>query len=275
MEYRRSTAQIKTFFAASNLQYAPYQEQIGYLHMCLDPNLSNHVSVTAQGDTPIMAYKDELEEEETCMDIIDAEFIKRYPITTRRHDLIQQRQQQGQPLTAYINNMLALGRDADIAQLRPEDWLANLIIAGTVDEEAKKELMKIDNPDMEKVRKAANTHEKHQNSMKTTPGTSRAFQLKTNNTNKTITCYACGENGHKSIECKKNKDSLKYTKCKRTGHLAKICRSKTDNGSTTTPKRNDKARVATTAKAEEDEDNTAIHEARTLRSDAGTPKLLL
>ena len=100
MEYRRWTSQIKTFFAASNLQYAPYQEQIGYLHMCLDPNLSNYVSVTAQGDTPIMAYDDDLEEEVTCMDIIDTEFIKRYPITTRRHDLIQQRQQQGQPLTA-------------------------------------------------------------------------------------------------------------------------------------------------------------------------------
>ena len=104
--------------------------------MCLDSNLSNHVSVTALGDTPIMAYDDDLEEEATCMDIIDAEFIKRYPIT-RRQDLIQQRQQRGQPLTAYINNMLELGRDADIAQLRPEDWLANLIIAGTVDEEAK------------------------------------------------------------------------------------------------------------------------------------------
>ena len=138
--------------------------------MCLDPNLSNHVSVTAQGDTPIMTYEDEPEEEETCLDIIDAEFIKRYPITTRRHDLIQQWQQKGQPLTAYINNMLALGRDADIAQLRPEDWLANLILAGTVDDEAKKELMKIDNPDMEKVRKAANTHEKQQNSLK--PATS-------------------------------------------------------------------------------------------------------
>ena len=51
----------------------------------------------------------------------------------------------------YINNMLALGRESGIARLRPEDWLANLIIAGTVNEEAKKDLMKIDNPDMEKV----------------------------------------------------------------------------------------------------------------------------
>ena len=76
MEYRRWTAQIKTFFAASNLQYAPYQEQIGYLHMSLDPNLSNHVSVTAQGDTPIMTYEEEIDEEETCLDIIEAEFIK-------------------------------------------------------------------------------------------------------------------------------------------------------------------------------------------------------
>ena len=93
MEHRRWTAQIKTFFAASNLQFAPYQEQIGYLHMSLDPNLSNHVSVTALGDTPIMDYEDELDDETTCLDIIDAEFVKRYPITTRRHDLIQQRQQ--------------------------------------------------------------------------------------------------------------------------------------------------------------------------------------
>ena len=42
--------------------------------------------------------------------------------------------------------MLALRQDADIARLRPEDWLANLIIAGTVNEEVKKELMTIDNP---------------------------------------------------------------------------------------------------------------------------------
>ena len=62
-------------------------------------------------------------------------------------------------------------------------------------------------------------------------------------------------------------------KCKWTGHLAKICRSKADSGATT--RRSDKARTATTGKVEEDEDDTAIHEARTLRSDAGTPELLL
>ena len=91
--------------------------------------------------------------------------------------------------------MLALDRDMDIARLRPEEWLANLIIAGTVDEEAKKELMKINNPDMEKVKKAANTHEKQKNSLKSTASTSKAFQIKTNNndngnSNKPITCYA-------------------------------------------------------------------------------------
>ena len=53
---------------------------------------------------------------------------------------------------------------------------------------------------------------------------------------------------------------------------AKICRSKADSGAT--PRRSDKARTAKTGKAEEDEDDAVIHEARTLRSDAGTPKLL-
>ena len=92
--------------------------------------------------------------------------------------------------------------------------------------------MKIDNPDMEKVRKAANTHQKQQNSLKPATSNSRAFQIKTNSTNKTITCYACGETGYKSIECKRSKESLKCTKCKRAGHLAKICRSKADSGNT-------------------------------------------
>ena len=42
-----------------------------------------------------------------------------------------------------------------------------------------------------------------------------------------------------------------------------------------TPRKTNKARAATTGKAEEDEDDPAIHEARTLQSEAGTPKLLL
>ena len=95
----------------------------------------------------------------------------------------------------YINNMLALSIDTDIARLCPKDWLGNLIIAGTVNEEAKKELMKINNLDMEKVRKAANTYEKEQNSSK--HATSKVVQIMTNNVSdtKTLTCYACGEAG--------------------------------------------------------------------------------
>ena len=132
--------------------------------------------------------------------------------------------------------------------------------------------MKIDNPDMEKVRKVANTHEKEQNSFKNISSTSKALQIKTNST-KTIACYACGETGHKSIECKKNKEFLKCTKCKRTGHLAKIYRSKPDSG--VAQKRSNEPRAATTKKPGEDKDEPAIHEARALRSEAGTPKLLL
>ena len=81
--------------------------------------------------------------------------------------------------------------------------------------------MKVNNPDMEKGKKVANPHGKKQNCFKNTTSTSKAFQIKANSM-KTLTCYACGEMGHKSIECKKNKESLKCMKCKRTGHLAKI-----------------------------------------------------
>ena len=61
---------------------------------------------------------------------------------------------------------------------------------------------------------------------------------------KTLTYYTSGETGHKSKDFKKNKESLKCTKYKRTGHVTKICRSKPDSR-TGTYKKNNKARVAT------------------------------
>ena len=50
--------------------------------------------------------------------------------------------------------------------------MANLAIAGVVDEEAKKEFMKIENPNMTKIRKAANAYKKEANSAKLRTNTS-------------------------------------------------------------------------------------------------------
>ena len=55
---------------------------------------------------------------------------------------------------------------------------ANLAIAGVVDEEAKKEFMKIENPNMTKIRKAANAYKKEANSAKLRTDTSKAYQIK-------------------------------------------------------------------------------------------------
>ena len=137
MEFRKWKAQITTFFEASNLEHVNMKKQHGYLQMCLDANLTNHINVNTTAATPVMAYTEE-DDERNCMDVIEEEFVKRYPITARRHDLIQLKQHRGQLLTTYINNLMMLGSEADVWELKPEDWMANLAIAGVVDEEAKK-----------------------------------------------------------------------------------------------------------------------------------------
>ena len=48
----------------------------------------------------------------------------------RRHDLIQLKKQRGQRLTTFINNLMILGSEADVWELKLEDWMANLEIAG-------------------------------------------------------------------------------------------------------------------------------------------------
>ena len=169
-----------------------------------------------------------------------------------------------------------LASEADVWQLKPEDWLANLAIAGVVDEEARKEFMKIDNPNMTKIRKTANTYEKEANSNKAR-SESKAYQVK-NQSNKEITCFVCGNKGHKSGECTLKRDGLKCNNCKRTGHLAKACQSKPDSGLHQKDKRRDKARVAKaekTERPESDEEEAIIQEARAVRANTSTPALLL
>ena len=92
------------------------------MHMCLDANLKNHVNVNMAAATPVMAYSEE-DDEKNCIDIIEEEFVKRYPITARRHDLIQLKQQRGQLLTTFINNLMILGSEAGVWELNQRiEW---------------------------------------------------------------------------------------------------------------------------------------------------------
>ena len=91
--------------------------------MCLDTNLTNHLNVNTTAATQVIAYFEE-DDERNCLEIVEEEFVKRYPITARRHNLIQLKQQRGQLLTTFINNLMILGMEADVWDLKPEDWIS-------------------------------------------------------------------------------------------------------------------------------------------------------
>ena len=132
--------------------------------------------------------------------------------------------------------------------------------------------MKIDNPNMTKIRKAADTYEKEANSNKTRADTSKAYQVRNHN-DKEVICYVCSNKGHKSGECTLKRDGLKCNNCKRTGHLAKACKSKPDSGLQQKDKRKDRARVAKAEKGERpesDEEEAIIQEARAVRANTST-----
>ena len=155
--------------------------------------------------------------------------------------------------------------------------MANLAIAGVVEEEAKKEFMKIENLNMTKIRKAADAYEKEANSTKLCTNTSKAYQIK-NSSSKEVICFVCGNKGHKSGKCTLKRDNLKCSNCKRTGHLAKACQSKPDSGLQQKDRRRDKARVAKSERPERpesDEEEAIIQEAIAVRANTNTPALLL
>ena len=163
--------------------------------MCLNANHTNHFNVNTTAAMPVMAYTQE-DGERSRLGVKEEEFVKRYLITAKRHDRILLKQQQGQLLTTFINNLMILGLEADVWELKPKDWMANIAIAGVVDEEAKKEFMNIENPNMTKIRKAANTYEKEANSAKLRTDTSKAYKIKNTGGKDTIS-FVCGNKGQK------------------------------------------------------------------------------
>ena len=92
-EFRAWVAEITTFFTASNLKYASNRVQRGYLRMCLGSELVYRLQEHNEihPESPVMSYDEDEEEvtEMTCMEAIENEFLDKYPLTSRRHEVMQ------------------------------------------------------------------------------------------------------------------------------------------------------------------------------------------
>ena len=78
---------------------------------------------------------------------------------------------------------------------------------------------------------ATENYERKKNNMKRTSEANKAYVAKQgnngrkyqDNTRSKPTCWACGYEGHRASECRKKKETLFCKKCKKNGHVTKVC----------------------------------------------------
>ena len=274
-EFRRWKVKIHTFFTASNLIKATNLEQRGYLEMCIDTELGERLEANPliHQASPVLRYTGEPEPQDlTCIQALERDFINRYPMTSRRHELLQAKQARGELMSTYSAKINGLIEDSDIMNCGIEELVATILICGCTNDELKEELMKLVKPTRADANRAIDNYEQRKSDMKRT-SEAKAYVAKSDKgkkkevEKKEPTCWLCGNNGHRSTECRKKKEDLYCKKCKRKGHVTKICSQHQKLG---------RARQTRDVPESEDSDDDRQSEhVKAARSDPGTPPMLL
>ena len=276
-EFRRWKTKLAGYFTASNLIIASNMEQRSYLDMCIDTEIADkleaHRDITV--NSPVLEYEGRPETAVTCLDAIEQNFKIRYPLTSRRHELMQMKQPRGELMSTHSAKMKGLMLDADISTMTIEELMSTLLICSCTNEELKDELLKLGNPTVEQIDEAIENYERKKNDLKRTSEGSKAYVAKqekgrrqSDQSRNKPTCWACGYEGHRAPDCRKKKESLHCKKCKKSGHVTKVCGQLKNLSAKVRQTQNEES-----SSSESEEEHK--EEAKAARASASTPPMLL
>ena len=206
----------------------------------LDSQISKDLSVYPNPD---------IENDTSCMGILQKELEKRQPLTLNRLGLFSSKQGVNQSFTDYVAMIKKKSETADISNFTADNILSYILLSGCNDQGILEEVLKISrNPDFEQICKIGTNLEISRTVLEALPGAQGQFQkrnqsLKISNRKDKAEkeskrhpandklealqffkregiCHRCGTEGeHK---CKVRSDT-KCFKCSHSGHYGRMC----------------------------------------------------
>ena len=278
-ELRSWLEQFRTYYATSGMDSLTVHIQQSYFLQCLGKDLRSRMEETMdKGTTPIFGAAD------SCVSMLQAIFLKRYPLFKRRISFFDAGQSRGQLMSAYYVELRKLHREADITGLSAEDVLLFKLLCGCANEEMRKELFRMTKPTLEEVIEFVDAWEVGVvtgRSVKTIGGkTDKSSQAKTTrrptdrnwgstvaevkaNRRKAIdngACTFCCSKAHKRPDCKNQQKPC--ATCNRTGHPHYLCFRGLPSGAE--PKKSQKATQAKQPAPPSNTDDESTEKANTL-----------
>ncbi|CAB4046091.1 Gag-Pol poly [Paramuricea clavata] len=191
-----------------------------------------------------------------CVDILENDFLARYPLFSRRLDFFQSQQRNGQLFTDFLANLKELSKLADLDKLSVEEMFVFCALRGTTDTSLLDDFLELQNKSLKDIENAANIYEsklvsrsklngppkdnvmristsnqrrytkqKPRQDFKPEPAQSKT-QLKRPTTVREMKerglCTRCGKSGHLPIDCSYEKGVV-CNHCGIKGHIAPAC----------------------------------------------------
>ena len=154
-----------------------------------------------------------------CIRIMEESFKKANPRLLMRHRYLKLCQDKGEEVSEFMAKEAKLARDADIAEINPEELRAHVLMAGMQDKELVKKLLEVKEEDLS-VAKIKEVSEIYTEQTKTVDGLvkrgARVARVDGGNSEdslKTVTCWICQGSGHRSPECKVSPSQLHCDHC--------------------------------------------------------------
>ena len=268
-EYRTWLRMFASFWRANNLGRQPCEDQQAWLLTCIDKRLASRLNSLAETDLHVFPIDPSDPDEDCCISLLQAEFLRTHPLAARRHLFYSFVPPKGMSMSSIDDKLTAMFHDADIDDMTADEHLAIRLIGACPDEELRNKLLELDDPLPEDVRKTYLLFDKTkatQSAMarnNTTTPLAAALQqrrrpnpLMNNIHLLNGRCSRCGATNHQSPACRANSKTLSCTFCKRPGHIETVCLKKL----TIESKKTGKARTVTAPPANPDINSLSLQD---------------
>ena len=129
---------VKAYFLASGYTAQPMQLQQQYIFALIEPTLLSSIRVFIDSQTPVLPHA----EQECILDILDKEFLQKYPLFDRRYDLLRLKPRGNQKLSEYVCDFFKSADDAKVSEMSADNWVTLTILSTVTDPRLLRKLLK-------------------------------------------------------------------------------------------------------------------------------------